>query len=122
MLISGNVAHGIIFDAPPADSSTTNTDEDADGIPDAQEGTAAIASYGSAPAVLIGSTTADTAIGALASGTDGIVTRGTIGGFGLYKNVAATGLQIGGLGHNVTVAGGMTVGAIGGLAAARHAA
>ena len=109
VVISGNVAHGIVFDAKPADNSTTDTDEDDDGVPDAQEGTAAIASFGSAPAVLIGSTNANTAIGAVASSTDGLIARGTIGGFGVYKNVSATGLQIGGLGHTVTVSGGMTV-------------
>jgi hypothetical protein len=109
VVISGNVAHGIVFDAQPADASTTDTDEDDDGILDANEGTAAITSYGSAPAVLIGSTTADTAIGTLAASTDGLVAKGTIAGLGVYSGVSAMGLQIGGLGHSVTIAGGMTV-------------
>ncbi|MBV9528420.1 MAG: autotransporter domain-containing protein, partial [Sphingomonas sp.] len=112
--ISGNVAHGIIFDAAPT-ASTTNTDVDGDGIPDASEGTAAINSYGSAPAVLIGSATADTTVGVLSGSSDGLVTKGAIGGQGVYTGVSATGIQIGGLGHNVTIDGGMTVG--GGLGA-----
>ncbi|HKC02596.1 MAG TPA: autotransporter domain-containing protein [Sphingomicrobium sp.] len=109
--IAGNVAGGIVFDAPPADNSTTDTDEDDDGILDAQEGTASIASFGAAPAILIGSTSADTAIGASASSADGhgLVVKGTVAGFGVYKNVAASGIAIGGLGHAVTIAGGMTV-------------
>jgi hypothetical protein len=109
--IAGNVAGGIVFDAPPADNSTTDTDEDDDGILDVQEGTASISSFGAAPAILIGSAGADTAIGASASsaGGHGLVVNGTVGGFGVYKNVAATGIAIGGLGHNVTIAGGATV-------------
>jgi hypothetical protein len=109
--ISGNVAGGIVFDAPPPDTSTTDTDEDDDGIPDAQEGTANISVFGSAPAVVIGSSSADTAIGASASSADGhgLVVKGSVSGSGLYKNVSATGIAIGGLGHNVTVAGGMTI-------------
>ena len=108
--IAGNVAGGIVFDAPPADLSTTDTDEDDDGILDAQEGTANIASFGAAPAIAIGSSSVDTAIGASASSADGhgLVLKGTVAGFGVYKNVSATGLSIGGLGHNVTIAGGMT--------------
>ncbi len=122
MVISGNVAHGIIFDARPADNSTTNADEDGDGIPDASEGTASISTYGSAPAVLIGSTTADTTVGPLASSGDGLVTKGTINGYGVYSGVAGTGLQIGGLGHTVTIDGGMTVaGSIGASATAADA-
>jgi hypothetical protein len=109
--IAGNVAGGIIFDAPPPDASTTDNDEDDDGIVDTAEGTASITSMGSAPAVLIGSTGVDTTVGALAGNADGhgLVTKGTIGGFGVYKTVAATGMQIGGLGHNVAIAGGMTI-------------
>ena len=109
VVISGNVANGIIFDARPADNSTTDADEDDDGIPDANEGTAVIATYGSAPAVVIGSTTADTSVGLLASSADGFVSKGTINGLGVYTGVSATGLQIGGLGHTVTIAGGMTI-------------
>ena len=109
--IGGNVAGGILFDAAPADNSTTDTDEDDDGIADAQEGTASISVFGSAPAVAIGSSSADTTIGAVASSADGhgLVVKGSVSGAGVYKNVASTGIAIGGLGHAVTVAGGMTV-------------
>ena len=112
LLVSGSVGGGILFDAPPKDNSTTDTDEDKDGIPDANEGTAAVVSYGAAPGVQIGSATNATNIGAVAgtaAGGHGIVINGLIGGNGLYKDVAGNGLVIGGLGGTVTVAGGMTV-------------
>ena len=117
VIVSGDVAGGILFDARPANSSTTDTDEDDDGVLDDQEGTADIISYGSAAAVRIGSAEKDTVIGAVASSTGGhgIVLKGTVGGSGVYKGVSATGMAIGGTGHSVDVAGGMTV--IGTLAA-----
>jgi len=122
--ISGNVAGGILFDARPADNSTTDTDEDDDGIPDANEGTANIVVFGSAPAVAIGSATADTTIGAVASSADGhgLVIKGAISGSGVYQNVSATGISIGGLGQNVSIAGGMTVtGSVGATASLANA-
>jgi autotransporter-like protein len=111
VVVAGNVANGILLDTRPADNSTTSTDEDNDGIPDANETTATIASFGAAPAMMIGSSNQDINIGAVASSTDGngLVIKGTIGGFGVYSGVSATGLSIGGTGRNVTIAGGMTV-------------
>jgi hypothetical protein len=49
LIVAGNVSGGIIFAVPPKDASTTDTDEDKDGLPDATEGSAAITSYGAAP-------------------------------------------------------------------------
>ncbi|HEV2865443.1 MAG TPA: autotransporter domain-containing protein [Allosphingosinicella sp.] len=114
--VAGDVAGGILFDAPPPDASTTDDDEDGDGVKDAQEGTASVRSYGAAPAVQIGSATSDVTIGAVAgnSAGHGIVVRGVIAGSGVYSGVSGNGLVIGGLGGQVTVAGGLTVsGAIG---------
>ena len=110
--VAGDVAGGILFDARPADTSTTDTDEDDDGIADSSEPNSTVTSLGSAPAVAIGSTTSDIAIGAVASSTagHGLVVKGTVGGIGLYKGVAATGMAIGGTGHAVSIAGGMTLG------------
>src|SRR4029453_19583344 len=92
-VVAGNVAGGIVFDARPADSSTTDTDEDDDGIEDAQEGTAAIFSFGAAPAVQIGTSSQAVTIGAVASSSagHGLVIKGGIHGNGLYKGVSATG-------------------------------
>lgn len=109
--VSGNVGGGIIFAVPPADNDKDDADEDKDGIPDADEGSAAVTSYGAAPAVQIGSESAATTIGAVSGNADGhgIVVNGTITGAGVYKDVAANGLVIGGLGGDVAVAGGITV-------------
>jgi len=109
--IGGNVAGGILFDAKPADNSTTDADEDDDGIPDANEGTSTISVFGQAPAIVIGSSSADTTIGAVASSTDGhgLVVKGSVSSSGVYQNVSSTGISIGDLGHNVSIAGGMTV-------------
>jgi uncharacterized protein with beta-barrel porin domain len=109
--IAGSVGGGIIFDVRPKDADPKDNDEDKDGIEDAKEGSAAIVSYGAAPAVQIGSTTGNVAIGALTGNTQGLglVINGDLLGTGVYKGVDANGLQIGGTGGTVTVAGGMSV-------------
>lgn len=110
--VTGNVAGGILFDAPPPNNSPTDDDEDDDGIPDAQEGTALVRSFGAAPAVQVGAADHAITIGAVAGAANnghGIVIRGTIAGDGLYSGVAGNGFVIGGLGGDVTVAGGLTI-------------
>ncbi|HEY5458183.1 MAG TPA: autotransporter domain-containing protein [Sphingomicrobium sp.] len=111
VVVAGNVAGGIVFDARPADNSTTDTDEDDDLIEDANEGTAAIFSYGAAPAVQIGTSSQAVTVGAVASSTagHGLVIKGGIHGNGVYKGVSATGLSIGGAGQTVAIAGGATI-------------
>ena len=101
VVIAGNVGGGIIFDAKPADTNPSNNDEDGDGMPDSTEGTAAITSFGAAPAVVIGSATQDMTIGAVAGSTfgHGIVNKGTITGDGVYQGIGSTGMSIGGLGQ-----------------------
>lgn len=108
--IAGNVAGGVVFAVPPKDASTTDNDEDKDGIEDAKEGSAAITSYGSAAAVEIGAANRAVTIGAVATNPDGhgLVIEGTIAGAGTYAGVNGNGLVIGGLGGAVTVAGGIT--------------
>ena len=109
--IAGNVAGGVIFAVPPKDSSTTDNDEDKDGIEDAKEGAAAVTSFGSAAAVEIGAAGRSVTLGALAGNADGhgLVVEGTILGQGSYAGVNGNGLVIGGLGAPVTVAGGVSV-------------
>lgn len=109
--IAGNVAGGILFDAPPADTKADDKDEDKDGIEDAKEGTAAIVSYGAAPAVVIGAADRAVAVGAIAGEANGhgFVIRGSVVADGVYKDVSATALQIGGLGGATSVAGGVSV-------------
>ncbi|MEA3004028.1 MAG: hypothetical protein QOH81_2816 [Sphingomonadales bacterium] len=108
--IQGNVGGGLLFAASPLVASTTDTDVNKDGIADAGEGIAAITSMGRAPAVQIGSATSPVTIGALAVGAAngaGILNEGSIAGSGLDAGFSATGMQIGGLGGTVKVAGGL---------------
>jgi hypothetical protein len=95
--IGGNVANGIFLDARPADLDDEEDDEDDDGIADANEGTGAITAYGSAPALLIGSTTDAITIGVVGTGDDayGLVSKGGISADGVFDGFAATALQIG---------------------------
>jgi len=109
--IQGDVAGGIVFAVAPPNNSPTDDDEDKDGIKDADEGNAAIASFGAAPAVQIGAAAGDVSVGAVAGNANGhgLVINGTITGSGVYAGVNGNGVQIGGLGGNVAIAGGMTV-------------
>jgi hypothetical protein len=93
VVVGGSVAGGILLDAKTGETA------------------AAVTSFGAAPAIVIGSATQDINIGAVASSSagHGIVIKGAVGGFGIYSGVTATGLSIGGTGHAVNVAGGMTV-------------
>lgn len=95
--IGGDVAQGVLIDARPADNDPDNADEDNDGTPDAQEGTGSITSYGTAPALLIGSTANNVTVGAVGTGDDayGLISKGSITADGVYNGKAATALQIG---------------------------
>jgi hypothetical protein len=108
VIIGGNVAGGVLLDIRPA-SSTTSTDVDNDGVPDAQEGNLALNSYGSAPALLVGSSTRDITLGV--AGTDnlayGLINRGTVNANGVYDGISANAIQLGGAGRNVTISGGI---------------
>lgn len=108
--IAGNVAGGLLFDVPPADTNPNDADEDKDGIPDASEGRAAITVYGASPAVLIGSADRAVTLGAIAGEANGhgLVNRGTITAEGVYTGVAANAVMIGGQGRDVIIAGGLT--------------
>ena len=109
--IEGDVTKGIILAVPPKDETTSNNDEDNDGIEDAKEGRAALISYGSAAALRIGSASEAVAIGATV-GTPtgfGLIVDGGIAGQGVYSGVDANGLQIGGMGNAVSIANGIGV-------------
>lgn len=107
--IEGDVTGGIILAVPPKDAKPDDKDEDKDGIEDAKEGSAAIRSFGSAPAISIGAAGRDVTIGAVAgTGTGlGLIIDGGVAGNGLYAGKDATAIRIGGLGGNVTIAGGV---------------
>ena len=101
--ITGDVGRGILLDRPPADASTTDTDEDDDGVEDSLESTAVVVSSGSAPALDIGSGRATT-IGAVGTGVDafGLVNRGSITANGVNDGVSATAIRIGQVGGGST--------------------
>ncbi len=111
LVVEGNVAGGIILAIPPKDTNANDADEDKDGIDDAKEGSAAVRSFGAAPAMRIGAANHDISIGAVpGTGTGyGLIINGAMAGSGVYANVAGNALQIGGLGGNVTIAGGVGI-------------
>lgn len=108
--IAGDVAGGVVVAVPPRDSSTTDTDEDKDGIEDAKEGSGAVTSFGSAAAIEIGSATRAVRLSPVFGNGDGhgFVNEGLITGAGTYAGVNGNGLVIGGLGQAVIVDGGLT--------------
>ncbi|WP_374574345.1 autotransporter domain-containing protein [Phenylobacterium sp.] len=110
--VSGNVAGGILLDIPPTDTDSSNDDEDNDGVDDADEGTAAVYSYGAAPAIQIGSASRDITIGDVGDGTEayGLVIKGSVGAYGVYDGVPAEAVRIGlDGGGSVDMSGGVTV-------------
>ncbi|PLR27730.1 autotransporter domain-containing protein [Caulobacter zeae] len=96
--VAGSVTGGVLLDIRPADNDTTKTDEDGDGIEDANEGNAALAVYGAAPALLIGSDTGAINIGVIGTGDNayGLRARGAIVANGVYDGITSTGVQLGG--------------------------
>jgi hypothetical protein len=116
--IAGNVGGGVLLDIPPLDliaddgksDTTTDSDEDGDGIQDNVEPSSALLVYGSAPVVKIGSDTRSVTLGAVGSGdlNYGFVNRGGITALGVYDGVSATGMQIGGsTGQSTVIANGL---------------
>lgn len=111
LVFEGDVSGGILLAVAPKDSNPNNADEDADGIEDAKEGNAKIVTYGAAPAMVIGAAGNDVAIGAISgiSTGYGLQIDGTVEGHGVYAGIDGTGLQIGGLGGNVSIANGIGI-------------
>ncbi len=108
MKLSGTYLQGVLFEKSFTDDTTlTSTDQDGDGVTDADEGTASLTQYGRAPALLIGAaggtTTLDgtvTVVGTTGAATAptvnyGLWNRGTISADGVYAGIDATAVQIG---------------------------
>ena len=117
VVVAGNVAGGVVLDIRPPNNITdvatdpTTTDEDGDGITDANELDSSITNYGGAAALTVGAGTRDISLGA-AGATDalnyGLINRGGIMGDGDYDNVTGRALQLGVAGgHAVTIQGGV---------------
>ncbi|MFC3712281.1 autotransporter domain-containing protein [Sphingoaurantiacus capsulatus] len=102
--IAGSVGGGILLDKPPVDGNADDKDEDKDGVPDADERSAVLTSYGAAPALDLGGAGAPTVIGRVGTGDNayGVVNKGQIRGLGINDGVAATALRIGQAGGGTT--------------------
>src|SRR5690606_39839604 len=102
--VAGDVAGGVLLEAAQPDLDPDEDDEDGDGIVDTSETTAFIASFGSAPAVEIGSATRSVTLGEVGAGDEayGFINRGEIQAHGLFEGVSATALQIGAGGGQTT--------------------
>jgi hypothetical protein len=111
LMIEGSVSGGIVLAVPPKDASTTDADEDDDGIEDAKEGSALVTSFGAAPAMMIGATDRAISIGPVAGTASqfGLIIDGKVEGAGVYGGVDANGLLIGGRGGAVSIANGMAI-------------
>lgn len=116
--IGGDIGHGLIVSAPPPILSTTNLDQDGDGVPDSLQGSAVITVYGSSPAVQIGAATHAITLGAYTAShfvsvynsappaqSFALVNQGDINAQGLFdpltspnllSPISATAMQIGG--------------------------
>ncbi len=118
--LRGNITQGFVLDAPPpvwdytdvnGDGALDNLDQDEDGVPDSSEQTGQVLNYGSAPALLAGSTSAIT-FGNVGTGflnKYGLIIRGVLQSSGVYDGFSATGVQIAGLGGSVNTSGGVSV-------------
>jgi hypothetical protein len=107
--VQGSVGGGIFIGAPPVGTASGSTaDLDGDGVADGAEGTGSITSYGASPALTIGGAR-DVSIGAYGTGVNayGLLIRGLVTGLGVYDNVPATALEIGGGGGIATLTGGV---------------
>lgn len=109
--VRGDVFGGVIVDAPPLDLDSSNADEDGDGVADAAETTGVIRSFGSAPAIVIGSDSRAVRIGVdgRPAGAYGLDIKGSVQSLGVYDGIATTGVQLGGMGGAVSVEGGIRV-------------
>jgi hypothetical protein len=109
--IRGDVAGGVLVDAPPADLDPKDPDEDKDGVPDAQETTGTLSVYGAAPALLVGSDGRAVHLGVVGTGTDayGLVVKGIVQSNGVYDGIASTAVQLGGLGGAVNIDNGVRI-------------
>ncbi|MFN3353209.1 MAG: autotransporter domain-containing protein [Brevundimonas sp.] len=90
-------------------TNATDTDRDGDGVLDAQETDSSVNVFGAAPAVVVGSTTRATTLGAVGTGDAayGFINRGSITSQGLLDDVDSTAIQLG-AGQAVSIAGGVS--------------
>jgi hypothetical protein len=122
VIIGGQVQQGVIISAPPLILSTTNADLDSNGVPDSQQTSGSITTYGQAPAMVIGQAGMNAYLGVVPAGSNGqtqtgddgkssvlggpygLVVQGSIIGDGVFDpvttpniggQISGTGLQVG---------------------------
>lgn len=113
--IGANVGGGVLLGAPPVGAPTGESDADGDAVEDDLEGTASVVSFGSAPALAIGSTSGDITIGAFQPNVEtalsnfDLIIRGSVNGLGVFDGFSATGVFIGGTGFSTTLNEGVRI-------------
>ena len=116
--IASNVANGVLLGSSVTSTVDDNTDEDGDGLTDTDQTTASLSQYGNAPALVIGSTTEDIALGGLTYASTaidppsvnyGLLIRGSVAAYGVHPGVTSNALVIGGTGYATTIANGVGI-------------
>jgi len=116
--LAGTFNQGVRFTTAVTDTSTTNTDEDGNGVADSDQQASSITAYGTAPALLVGSATGATTLSPLTYTSTGIqaptvkyglLLQGAISAGGVYTGFTSNALKIGGLGQPVTIANGIGI-------------
>lgn len=84
-------------------------DRDGDGILDENEGTSSLTTYGAAPALAIGAASDDIVIGVYGTGdlAYGLINEGSITAYGVFDDIAATAVLIGGGTGSTLIEGGI---------------
>jgi hypothetical protein len=108
--IGADMMKGVFLGAPPAGTvaTDTTTDKDGDGVVDSAEATGSVTTFGSAPAIQIGSGTRDVHLYPYGTGITayGLILEGNVTGNGVFDGNAGNAIKIGGSGgHTVTIDG-----------------
>lgn len=107
--VAGDVTGGVLLNGPTGSTAVSGTTTTTTTISSSTTGTGSISVSGGAPALLIGSDTRAITIGAVGAADNayGLLAKGAIVANGVYDQVAATGVQIGGqTGQTTTLVGG----------------
>lgn len=110
IIIGGNVAGGVLFDVLPTESDSNSTDDDGDGVTDSEETASRVSTFGSAPAILVGSAIQNITLGAVGAGdlNYGFINRGSVTSQGILDDVDAEAVRFGADGGGtVTIDGGV---------------
>jgi hypothetical protein len=112
--IQGSVNGGVFLAAPPPNtvSTDTTTDADSDGIVDSAESASNLSTFGVAPVVQIGSSTAAINLGNFGTSSVaayGLIIEGTVASQGVFDGFSSTAVDIGAGNKGVNLNGGIRV-------------